>query len=186
MIQRIQSVYLFITLICLIIISLGVNVFTSSVHTPNYAIETRANVYGVQKDVAILGELSTTDKENLRHQMDRVDVGEDMVNVPTFYFPFYTITILLSMLAVIVLLGYKNLKRQLKLGRLLFVLNFLLFLITGILFYIFRSGIEKEGGEVAYLSFGFYIVTLAVAFSFLANSGINRDLKLIKSIDRIR
>ena len=125
----------------------------------------------------------------LREATGKVDIDGDMKGIPTYYFPFYSITILLAMLTTVVLLGYKNLKRQLKLGRLLFVLNFMLFGVTIALYYLLRSSTIPESADYtssAQLAFGFYCIVIALAFSFLANIGIRRDVRLIKSIDRIR
>ncbi|PWH86579.1 DUF4293 family protein [Brumimicrobium oceani] len=190
MIQRVQSLYLLLTLGALIFLSVGTDVFVTEVgQKDQFEMISYGNVYGVQKDVQIHGELSDNNILLLKEATGKVNIDGDMKGVPTYYFPFYSITILLSMLTVVVLLGYKNLQRQLKLGRLLFVMNFLLFGAAIALYYVFRSAtiVESASYEAsAQLGFGFYCIAIALAFSFLANIGIRRDVRLIKSIDRIR
>ncbi|WP_107040275.1 DUF4293 family protein [Brumimicrobium mesophilum] len=190
MIQRVQSLYLLLTLGALIILSVGTDVFVTEVaQKDQFDIISHGNVYGVQKDLHVHGDLTDENITLLKEATGKVDIDGDMIGIPTYYFPFYSITILLSMLTVVVLLGYKNLKRQLKLGRLLFVLNFLLFGASIALYYLLRSNTIPESSDYTasvHLSFGFYCIVIALAFSFLANIGIRRDVRLIKSIDRIR
>src|SRR5690554_8045750 len=71
----------------------------------------------VQRDIYLKGELTDENTELLKHATGKIEIIDKMEGVPTFYFPFYSITILLSMFTVVVLMGYKNLKRQLQLGR---------------------------------------------------------------------
>ncbi|RFC54746.1 DUF4293 family protein [Brumimicrobium aurantiacum] len=190
MIQRVQSIYLLLSLIALVFLSIGTDVFVTEVSQEGqFDMTNYGNVYGVQTDINLQGELSDENLELLKQATGKVEITEEMKGIPSYYFPFYSITILLSMLTVVVLLGYKNLKRQLKLGRLLFVLNFLLFGAAIALYYLMKGSTVPESAEYvtsAQLSFGFYCIAIALAFSFLANIGIRRDIKLIKSIDRIR
>jgi len=190
MIQRVQSLYLILTLAALVVLTLGQDVFESTVVKPDaFALKTHANVFGVQKDIVINGELVRDDEVFIKTALEKVDVPKETVGIPTFYFPFFSITILLSMLTVVVLMSYKNLKRQLKLGRVLFVFNLLSFAVAVMFYYILMS--HTSGLEDSYvvnntLGLGFYCIAIATAFSFLANIGIRRDLRLIQSIDRIR
>ncbi|HLV42625.1 MAG TPA: DUF4293 family protein [Brumimicrobium sp.] len=190
MIQRVQSIYLLLTLIALIFLSIGTDVFvTKAKQKDQFEMVSHGNVYGVQKDLYIKGELSDKNVELLRMATGKIDFENTMEGIPTFYFPFYSITILLSMLATVVLLGYKNLRRQIKLGRILFVANFILFGVSIVLYNLLRSNTLPQSNEYtvsAQLGMGFYCIVIALAFSFLANIGIRRDLRLIKSIDRIR
>jgi len=190
MIQRVQSLYLLLTLGALIFLTIGIDVFVTEVaQKDQFDMISHGNVYGVQKDIHLHGELTDKNVSLLKEATGKVDIDGDIVGVPTYYFPFYSITILLSMLTVVVLLGYKNLKRQLKLGRLLFVFNFLLFGASIVLYYLLRNNTipgSTDYTNSTHLAFGFYCIVIALAFSFLANIGIRRDVRLIKSIDRIR
>jgi hypothetical protein len=190
MIQRVQSLYLLLTLGALIFLSIGTDVFVTEVaQKDQFDIISHGNVYGVQKDLHVHGELTDKNIQLLKEATGKVDIDGDMKGIPTFYFPFYSITILLAMLTTVVLLGYKNLHRQIKLGRLLFILNFLLFGTSIVLYSFLRSSTIPESVDYTtstHLAFGFYCIVIALSFSFLANIGIRRDLRLIKSIDRIR
>lgn len=190
MIQRVQSLYLILTLAALVVLTLGQDVFESTVVKPDaFALKTHANVFGVQKDIVVNGALTVEDEKFIKYTLEKVDVPEETKEIPTFYFPFFSITILLSMLTVVVLMSYKNLKRQLKLGRMLFVFNLLSFVVAVIFYYILKSytsGLDESYNVNNILGLGFYCIAIATAFSFLANIGIRRDLRLIQSIDRIR
>ncbi|HZH86250.1 MAG TPA: DUF4293 family protein [Brumimicrobium sp.] len=190
MIQRVQSLYLLLTLGALIFLSIGTDVFVTEVMQKDQLdIISHGNVYGVQKDVYLHGELSDQNIELLKTATGKIEFAEKMEGIPTFYFPFYSITILLAMLTTVVLLRFKNIKQQLKLGRLLFILNFLLFGTSIVLYNFLRSNTIPESSDYitsTHLAFGFYCIVIALSFSFLANIGIRRDLRLIKSIDRIR
>lgn len=190
MIQRVQSIYLLLTLVALIFLSIGTDVFvTKAEQKDQFEMICHGNGYGVQRDIYLKGELTDENTELLKHATGKIEIIDKMEGVPTFYFPFYSITILLSMFTVVVLMGYKNLKRQLQLGRILFVVNFILFGVSIVLYNLLKSNTLPESDAYtvsAQLGFGFYCIIIALAFSFLANIGIRRDLRLIKSIDRIR
>jgi hypothetical protein len=190
MIQRVQSLYLILTLAALVVLTLGQDVFESTVIKADaFTLKTHANVFGVQKDIFVNGELNGEDEVFIKSALEKVDVPQETKEIPTFYFPFFSITILLSMLTVVILMGYKNLKRQLKLGRVLFVFNLLSFVVAVVFYYILQSqtsGLGENYNVNNTLGLGFYCIAIATAFSFLANIGIRRDLRLIQSIDRIR
>lgn len=191
MIQRVQNLYLLLVFIALIILTIGTDVFVSTVAKPEaFSLTTHANVYGVQRDILIQGEVSEDAAEYIKSTTEQIAVPEaDMKGIPTFYFPFFSITILMCILTAATVLSYKKLKRQLRLGRLLFVLNFLGFGTVLVLYYLLRQETADLGDSYTVshqLGFGFYCIVIATAFSFLANIGIRRDIKLIKSIDRIR
>tara|TARA_B100000508_G_scaffold141091_1_gene146325 strand:- start:59616 stop:60191 length:576 start_codon:yes stop_codon:yes gene_type:complete len=191
MIQRVQNLYLFLALVALIIVTIGTDVFvTTIVKKESFELTTHANVYGVQRDISVSSDLEQKDAEFIKRSIEKVEVpSEDLNQIPTLYFPFYSIGILLSMLAAMTILSYKKLKRQIKLGRVLFVFNFLSFGTILVLYYLLKQE-TSELGEAYIVSnqlgFGFYCIVIATAFSFLANIGIRRDIKLIQSIDRIR
>lgn len=191
MIQRVQSLYLLLVLIALVMVTIGTDVFVTQVNKKDsFELVTHANVYGVQRDFTMSGTPDEADERFIMSALEKVEVPEEnRKGIPTFYFPFYSLGILLSMLTVVVLLSYKNLKRQIKLGRILFILNFLSFGAVLVLYYLLRnetSSLSETYSVSNQLGFGFYCIVIATAFSFLANIGIRRDIKLIQSIDRIR
>lgn len=191
MIQRVQNLYLFLTLVALVIVTIGSDVFVTTISKKeSFELTTHANVYGVQRDITIEGELSPKDAEFVKKSIEKIEVpADDLKEIPTLYFPFYSIGILLSMLTAMTILSYKKLKRQIKLGRILFIFNFLSFGAVLVLYYLLRNETSDLGEAYKVsnqLGFGFYCIVIATAFSFLGNIGIRRDIKLIQSIDRIR
>lgn len=191
MIQRVQTLYLFLVLVALIMVTIGTDIFVTTVKKENtFSLTTHANVYGVQRDVSIEGDLTEKEATFIKQSIEKIEVPEEDLNqIPTLYFPFYSIGILLAMLTTLTILSYKKLKRQIKLGRVLFVLNFLGFGTMLALYYLLRNetaGLAESYEVTNELGFGFYCIVIATAFSFLANIGIRRDIKLIQSIDRIR
>lgn len=191
MIQRVQNLYLFLTLAALVVVTIGTDVFVSNIAKENaFEMTTHGNVYGVQRDIVISDGITQRDAEFVKASIEKVELpSEDLNGIPTFYFPFYSIGILLAMLTTLTILSYKNLKRQIKLGRALFVLNFLMFGTTLVLYYFLKNETTELGDAYTVsnkLGFGFYCIVIATAFSFLGNIGIRRDIKLIQSIDRIR
>lgn len=191
MVQRVQNLYLFLTLVALVIVTIGTDVFVTTISKKeSFELITHANVYGVQRDISMEGELSPKDAEFVKKSIEKIEVpADDAKEIPTLYFPFYSIGILLSMLTAMTILSYKKLKRQIKLGRILFIFNFLSFGTVLVLYYLLKNETSDlgEAYEVSnQLGFGFYCIVIATAFSFLGNIGIRRDIKLIQSIDRIR
>lgn len=178
-------------LVALIMVTIGTDIFVTTVKKENtFSMTTHSNVYGVQRDVSIEGDLTEKEATFIKQSIEKIEVPEEDLNqIPTLYFPFYSIGILLAMLTTLTILSYKKLKRQIKLGRVLFVLNFLGFGTMLALYYLLRNetaGLAESYEVTNELGFGFYCIVIATAFSFLANIGIRRDIKLIQSIDRIR
>ena len=191
MIQRVQSIYILVTLIALITVTIGADVFINQVSKNGvFQLTTHANSFGVQRDVVIEGELNSDDAALIKETIEKIEVPkENLKEIVTFYFPFFSVGILLSLLASLTLFSFKKLDRQIKFGRLLFIFNFLVFGTTLVLYYLLSqetSELTNDYTVSTQLGFGFYCIVIAVAFSFLANIGIRRDIKLLKSIDRIR
>jgi glycopeptide antibiotics resistance protein len=82
-------------------------------------------------------------------------------------------------------MGYKNLKRQLKLVRTAFYI-YLLLVITLIIFS--SVGLSNFTNEPLKreLGLGFFLFIAGLPFVFLANLSIKRDKKLIDSLNRLR
>ena len=190
MIQRIQSFYLLLTIGALVIITLGTDVFVTTVSKQGqFEIISHGNVYGVQKDLLIKEGLDHDNRNLLKSAIGKADLKDSMKGIPTFYFPFYSIAIILTVLAAATLFSFKNLKRQFKLVISLTVLTLLLFGGSKVMSFLLESHSRTNiVGETVQTKFGlgFYCICIAAAFSFLALRGVKRDLKLIRSIDRIR
>jgi hypothetical protein len=158
MIQRIQTIYLLISLICLGFVSFGMNIFSYLGEKSRYDI----SAFGVDEIDLANGSLINGDSS----LMCIIGFGLMLVGLAT-------------------LLSFKNLKRQFKFGRMFFFTYLMVLLTTMSLIYAGESYIAKDitGRE---LDLGFFLLVLGFPFTFLANTGIKRDKKLIESLDRLR
>jgi hypothetical protein len=190
MIQRIQTIYLLLAAIALVVLTLGVNVYSYSIQKEGAAnFETNVNSYGIQIDGELDDAISEEDQEALRNFLKLKDRSKRLVGHQFSSFPYYIFSLFLTMLVLGIIFLYKKQASQLRLGRLAFVISLSLFVLTLILYYSMKSQFMGllDGAEVkSYLGLGFYMILAATAFLFLANIGIKRDISLLKSIDRIR
>jgi len=157
MLQRIQSLYWFGSIICLTFLNFGVSVFSFIGKDFQYEF----SLFGWKK----FGAANKMIAENDMH--------------------FYLFTILIFSFIFQAIFSFKNLKRQLKLANLIIYLHafVILFLITVFVFGKKMFGLEYKSTEVA---FGFYALFLSLVFSFLATKGVKKDKNLLDSVDRIR
>lgn len=159
MIQRIQSLYLLINLLLLVVLATGVTLVSYA--DPNI-------VYSVS--ALTIERMDLTHAENITKQ---------------WHFGGLILFVLI-LSNIVTLLSYKNLKRQFKLGRQYFFTYTLL--LMGFLVWIYFGygmlGDDLEGSRK--MGAGFLIFVCGLPFIFLANLGIKRDKAIIDSIDRIR
>lgn len=93
---------------------------------------------------------------------------------PSYY---YLVNILLSLFGFYVVMSYKNLKRQLMLSR----------IFMGLIFFACSMPIILAIGRSALMpGVGFYLFLSSNIFVFLAIRGINKDKKLVDSLNRLR
>ncbi len=108
------------------------------------------------------------------------DAATNLVSVPFLY----TIPVV-ALFSLVQLLLFKNRKRQIGVGRvnLIFVVA-----LIGLLFYTtLTMGSKLSGAEVETgYGIGLFLPVVALAFIILANRGIVKDEKLVKSLDRLR
>lgn len=190
MIQRVQSLYLGIAIICLLFITFGANLFNFQVEkTQAIDLTMRVNVFGSQADAEVHEAISATDYEEVNAVLKLKDRTRKVDNKPLVSMPFYMISIFLTLLCGATLIAYKKLPTQQKLARLNFVLHLVAFVFLLIVYYLVKNqvgGLLSDAESKAQLGIGFYLLVVAVACTFLAGVGIKKDLNLIKSIDRIR
>lgn len=190
MVQRIQTLYLVIVIAALVTISLGINIFSfSSEKADDFELKFSVNVYGAQADAFLPDNMSAEEEEKLKEFLKIKKRTNRVSSQPIITFPFYLISIFMTVLALATLLTYKNLKTQKKLGRLGFITNLSAFVFVVIIYYFSKQQANDLIEDIdvnSSLHFGFYCLVISTAFSFLASTGIKRDLKLIESIDRIR
>ncbi len=189
MLQRIQTVYFTIVAVGLIWISFGATIFSFQLEKKQEVdVNISMNVFGTIADGTI--DLKKEDEsKNMQQFLKLKSQTNRLAASPIVSFPFYLISIFLSMLALAVLLSYKKLETQQKLGRLSFVTLLVGLIIVTVIFYATRGQLNGmlEGLLVkSRLGIGYYLLIVATAFSFLGNLGVKRDLDLLKSIDRIR
>lgn len=156
MIQRIQTLYLAVSMILLTIVSMGVSII-------NFVAENEVHTFSVYG-------WTTYDMQG------KVTAHDG--------FPYYIITIGLILLIFLCIMSYKKLAFQLKIGRLILVLYFLsivgLLILTTFGADFFSEEVSRELGA------GYLIFVLGLPFIFLANIGVKRDKKLLDSLNRLR
>lgn len=156
--QRVQTVYLGITIILLGIVSAGVTLLSFVGESSKYVI----NSFGITTQNAQTGEA-------IEHEMMPMMVG----------------TIALALLCFVCIMSYKNLNRQFKLGRTIFLLYFVS--VVGVILLSFLGdGMIEESDVKRELGIGFYLFVAGLPFSFLANVGIKRDKRTLDSLNRLR
>ena len=162
--QRVQTLYLVLALIC-VFLAIFFPLFKLSIED----IEMVFDAYGAKGYEG--GEMRT-----------QKDV------------PLYLANVLVGILILVTLFLYKNRKKQLLVGRINFFLNIFLviFLFTftfwGVEIYASVENIELPE-DVEYktsLGLGFFFCVAVLPLVFLANLGIKRDEKLVRSLDRLR
>lgn len=188
--QRIQTAYLAVVVISLALVTAGIKVVGfENASGDNYELELVVNVFGAQADATIDENISDEELEGLSNFLDLKKRTNRVQAFPVVSFPFYLISIFMLLLSLATVFTFKNLKTQQKLGRINFIVNFFALVFIIIIFYGLRSQFSNaiEPNEISTsLGLGFFCFIFATAFSFLANIGIKRDIKLIESIDRIR
>lgn len=157
MVQRIQSVYLF-----LVVISLAAMFYFPL-----------ASFIGGEKDQLILYIYKLVSK-----------VPDSSPAVPAwFIFPNLILASLSLAVTLFSIFLYKNRKMQLKMVR--FVVILILILIGAFFFY-YAVELEEVSGIAAHYEIGAYLPLIAFVFLLLAYRGIMADEKLIRSSERLR
>ncbi len=109
-----------------------------------------------------------------------------VVPFPAWYFsPLMVVALTVAVMATYTISLYKSRPKQIQLTNIAIMLNILL--ILGIL-YLYIPLIKKNTGiEPEYAKYlGIYLPVIALMFLVLANRAIKRDEKLIRSSDRLR
>lgn len=156
--QRVQTIYHGIAIILLGIVSSGITLLTFVGESKSYAV----NAFGITTVDSASG--TAIDHKTM---------------------PMWVGTIALALLCFICIMSYKNLNRQFKLGRMIFLLYFVSF--VGIILLAFiGDGLIDEADTKRQLGVGFYLFIVGLPFTFLANVGIKRDKRTLESLDRLR
>ncbi|MGV3632038.1 MAG: DUF4293 domain-containing protein [Bacteroidota bacterium] len=157
MIQRIQTLYLTISIICLAAVSFGMAVLNL-------------------EDKGFHGFVSAYGKTVFTHE------GE--IHAVLFR-PLFIIPLILVLLCAWTIFSFKKLKLQLQLGRLTFLL-YTVGIALLVLYNEMAEPVTK-GVETHYsFAPGFYVFVAGLPFVFLANLAIRKDKRLIDSLNRLR
>lgn len=157
MIQRIQTIYLFLS-----VLSLGA--LLSGVTILNFSSPDTSNIFNV---------FGLFWKSNA-----------DAVYKPDLVFPYYILIILLMLMHLATIFNFKKLKKQLKWSQysfLIYVISGLALLI----FWLAGGEMLSESLTVT-PDIGLFLFIAGIPFSFLAVKAIKKDKALIDSSDRIR
>lgn len=157
MLQRVQTLYWILAGICISFLNFGVTIF--EFHSSKSDI-----IFSLFKIETIDKVTSMSEKSNQF---------------------FYFFTILIFVLIVLAISSFKKIKKQMKLGRIVFFLYLLevVFLLLVSSFPKFFIGVEANSKS---LGIGFFIAVVGLPFTFLANLGVKRDKNLLDSLDRLR
>lgn len=191
MLQRIQTIYYALAVICLLVLTLGLDVYTFKGNvSDSFELTSHFNSYGIQVEGTASENLSPENSVALKNYLNKEETDVlSSFSTSILSFPFYILSILLLVLTLGAIVSFKNYKRQISLGRMAFFLALLTLIGTLVSFYL--SGGELislvgEEGVTKNIGFAFYALVLSVAFIFLGNIGVRRDQKLISSLDRLR
>lgn len=157
MIQRIQSIYYLLSLICISIVSFGGTIFQFLARDNYYNLSS----YGIE-----------------HYTMD-----EKFMELRTT--PYYFATIVIALLLVITIFDYKNLNRQLKIGRFVLFLYFVLAVLTFFAYFI-GDNLTNDAIVLSKFKFGFFALILGLPLVLLGNMGVKKDKKLLDSLNRLR
>jgi len=100
-----------------------------------------------------------------------------------FTFPLIAFVLIIGLLSLITIFMYKKRRVQLKLIQISILLSIIL--IVGV-FFGYPEAIKGQINTEANFGISSYLTLVALVFLVLANRGIKRDEKLIRSSDRLR
>jgi hypothetical protein len=101
-----------------------------------------------------------------------------------FVMPLLGIVVAVILLSLITIFMFKNRNGQLKIIRLLMLL---IVIMIGVIFLYFYDILETASGAIPdFVQVGAFAPLLSLVFLFLAYRGVIKDVKLIRSADRLR
>lgn len=190
MLQRIQTIYIIIFAILLFVTPFFVFVQFDVKHT---VIQNELNVDTDSKDTN--NELNNDEKLYIElKQMSFLPTGlkGDKNILPSDYtFPKYIILgyLVAVSFSILMLVNFKNRSKQLRFGKLLYLIVFLTISYMIVESYNMKSILDDQKSvEVLNQVYhvGFYLLISSIPFLFLANRGVKKDDDLVKSLDRLR
>lgn len=158
MIQRIQTLYLLISVICLGIVSSGITLFTIS----HKVYKGEINSFG----------RTVLESNGKLHKFES--------------FPLFILSILTAILALAIIFNYKKLKTQLSLTKVLIVLYLINIAIYPVYYWHMIKPIDTVVDATQTPVAGFYILVAGFPFAIMAFLGIKKDKNLLDSLNRLR
>lgn len=100
-------------------------------------------------------------------------------------FIFIVLSLIFILGAVLSILNFKKIKKQLQFAKLTIIFSLLLAVYLFLIKFLGHNiyGFEKSTIK---LDVGFYLILFTLPLSFLAYSGVKRDKNLLDSLDRLR
>lgn len=182
MIQRIQSLYLFLVIVLTIgMFFLPLSISQSRTETP---LIIESHVIGFYK-IESGNEL----KPIYNHMGDIVDFQKTPEANKTFIawslilFPLNGLVIFFTLITIFI---YRKRKVQIRLGKLNLLLNAGLVTVIFFLMEIRIQSVMKTPDFSTVYLIGAYIPFASLALTYLANKAIKKDEELVRTIDRIR
>ncbi|HLP54098.1 MAG TPA: DUF4293 family protein [Fluviicola sp.] len=159
MIQRIQTIFYLVALLIIALPLIGMEIFTYS----NEDVTYHFTLFG-----------------NTRELFAGKPLVLDMMQLPLFWG-----NVILIVLLLITVILYKNLRLQLRLGR--FILTFYVLYIIGlfITLYFYHTLLAVTNVNLS-IAPALYLLIAGIPFVWLGNRGVNKDRKLLDSVDRLR
>lgn len=123
-----------------------------------------------------------TVKFYVTHVQDFVP-GSELIFSEFKLLPLSILAAIVVVLPLLIIFMYKNLNGQLRLIRLSILFNLVL---IGLIFFYYVAQIQLVTASEPVYGYGMYLPLIAVVFLFLALRGVRKDIKLIRSADRLR
>ena len=100
-------------------------------------------------------------------------------------FIFIVLSLVFILSAVLAILNFKKIKKQLQFAKLTIIFSLFLAVYLVLIKFV---GHNIYGFEISTikLDVGFYLILVTIPLSFLAYSGVKRDKNLLDSLDRLR
>jgi cytochrome bd-type quinol oxidase subunit 2 len=100
-------------------------------------------------------------------------------------FIFIVLSLIFILSAVLAILNFKKIKKQLQFAKLNIIFSLFLAVYLVLIKFV---GHNIYGFEISTikLDVGFYLILVTIPLSFLAYSGVKRDKNLLDSLDRLR
>jgi hypothetical protein len=171
MIQRIQTVYLFLSgLIAVLALVLNIQIATGQ---------------GVYNGIQCHYHLGISKTSFVTNSIDKDDAKAVAVSISDYYHKdLIYFLVIVGLISLVGIFMYKNLQNQLRLTGINFVF------ILGALAYVFikKYFVEKNLGPVSSVEWSWQISILALLpfFNYLSFKNIKKDIQLLASVDRLR